>query len=388
MDSLMEWYYASDVDDLVVPKDQESVERVPSPDCWSQWGYAAFGSIEYPKKHLVSGTNINWEELNFKGKSFSDEVNISFSGNERAQSSESSMCQGLQSGLLQWTSSPLEQQDYQLHDPTEIDQTSSLLEEDVTGSDYLHGSFGFYSKFQESMMPDDTFLTDMTLESQYNPSHLYGPRSSEYLKTHAFSPPMGWENKEVATYCPPLKAPVVNLSITFEQDNGNEQLGEETSVEESALQELERVKAQLTEKTRLCFRDALYRLAENSKQDKVIHKQDEELLLEKHSQSMSSHETFRLGKREARELRTNAIDRAIANLLFNKMDFSAQHLPPLETTGQCDYGLNQPQIACCSHFIAGDAEVPTCGPENRPSKRLKLHTDFSSSAASLIQSRC
>ncbi|KAF9595626.1 hypothetical protein IFM89_001499 [Coptis chinensis] len=55
------------------------------------------------------------------------------------------------------------------------------------------------------------------------------------------------------------------------------QLDEETSMEENALQELEVAMTQLTQETRICFRDALYRLARSSEQ---LHLKDERQIVE------------------------------------------------------------------------------------------------------------
>ncbi|XP_076951699.1 protein LNK4-like [Bidens hawaiensis] len=88
---------------------------------------------------------------------------------------------------------------------------------------------------------------------------------------------------------------------TPEQYTGNENL-----VEEPVLNDLERVTAQLTDKTRICLRDAFYQLAESSKQ-------------------YSNHDTLRAGETEDSEYKTNVIDRAVASLVFHKSDFDDTH---------------------------------------------------------------
>ncbi len=94
---------------------------------------------------------------------------------------------------------------------------------------------------------------------------------------------------------------------------------------------------------------------------------------------------FRSESKKAAESETNTIDRAIANLMFNKTDSSVRELssaasvssnegvtgdtqPPVNSeqegiraTGPQNYSSNQPKIHHFSHhpILSGDAEVPT-----------------------------
>lgn len=81
---------------------------------------------------------------------------------------------------------------------------------------------------------------------------------------------------------------------------------------------------------------------------------------------------IRSGKDKAMESETNFIDRAIANLLFNKMEPNVRGLPIvasknpkqelIEETGSPKYGFNQPPThQFCEDMLTGDAEVPTFG---------------------------
>uniref|UniRef100_A0A2P2MQ52 Uncharacterized protein n=1 Tax=Rhizophora mucronata TaxID=61149 RepID=A0A2P2MQ52_RHIMU len=75
------------------------------------------------------------------------------------------------------------------------------------------------------------------------------------------------------------------------------------------------------------------------------------------------------------ELETNAIDRAVANLMFNEMDLNLQHFPlqasvhskqeMVEATGPVNYSLNQSKIQGFSHHpvFPADALVPVFGEE-------------------------
>lgn len=83
---------------------------------------------------------------------------------------------------------------------------SSLLEEDNSSTDHLHGSSSYSAKSNYSMLSADNYL------SEFMPSHTYGMGSSRYLKTHDFSPSAEWNNADIATSCPQVK---VRISIPF-----------------------------------------------------------------------------------------------------------------------------------------------------------------------------
>uniref|UniRef100_A0A5B6YKC3 Protein LNK3 n=1 Tax=Davidia involucrata TaxID=16924 RepID=A0A5B6YKC3_DAVIN len=377
----MEWYFGSDVEDLVVPKDQDPSDKLLSMDSWSQLGITGAECFAFSNKRPVKGKNSTEEGFNFK-------VNMDVSAHSGLHSSNSSICGGsLEEGYLQQTF-PHEYD--QLDDQDGIDQMndiflSSLFEEEMIGVENLCEFFSYSPDTQYGVMTADSLLADMNLGSQCMSSHLCGIGSSKYLKTHAFSPSKGWEMGDVATLCPNFcdlrhkdilrgKALVAKVSVPSEQNSMNGHVGEETSMEESVLQELESVMSQLTEKTRICFRDALYRLAENSKQHAANQSQNRDLVLEKPPPLTVHDETFRSGKTKATESETNAIDRAIANLMFSKTDSSARDFPTEEasvsfkpeaiaTRGPFNYSLDAPHIPYCPHptSLTGDAEVPTFG---------------------------
>lgn len=131
---------------------------------------------------------------------------------------------------------------------------------------------------------------------------------------------------------------MINSMVPAEESGINGQVGCETSLEESVLQELQGVMDQMTENTRICFRDALYRLAKNSKHGVTQYQN----AMQRTSQSAIS----RSERTQTRESETNTIDRAIANLMFSKMDFNARNMN-FETT-----------------VLPADAEVPIVGTRN------------------------
>ncbi|XP_024983617.1 protein LNK3-like isoform X2 [Cynara cardunculus var. scolymus] len=294
---IMEWYFGNEVEDLVVPKDYEQPEMISSPESWSQWGINAFGGSDFPKKNYNSNANANMtrEELTFNGgKNFYTSIDMDDSNNGRQKSNNSSMNQGLYNngGSLLWN----DQADFQQFTEEEArinhmdDLFFSLLEEDPTKDS---------TESHDNTMLDNNvniFKGEM-VSSQNVGSHGQNTGSSKYLKTHAFSPSNDWSN-EVST---PYEMP-------------EQYTNDENSMEESVLKDLERVTALFTDKTRICFRDAFYRLAESSKQS-VNSCQDGEPMM------TSNDDTLRSGETEVSESKTNVIDRAVASLMFNKFDY-------------------------------------------------------------------
>lgn len=294
--SSMEWYFSNAVEDLVVPKDYEQQEMITSPESWSQMGMNGFGGSSFPKKNFNSNVNMTREELSFNGgKNFYTSINMADSNNEVSKSNNSSMSQELYSngGSLLWN----DQADFQQFTEEEarinhMDDIffSSLLEEDPTqdstesrGNAYLDNNASIF---------EGEMVNSLNIGSR---GQSIG--SSKYLKTHAFSPSTDWVNREASTTCQMPK----NTS-------------DENTMEESVLNDLERVTAQFTDKTRICFRDALYRLAESSKQS-LSSCQDGESMM------TSNDDTIMAGETEDSESKTNVIDRAVANLMFHKFEF-------------------------------------------------------------------
>ncbi|KAG5565129.1 hypothetical protein RHGRI_001127 [Rhododendron griersonianum] len=378
----MEWYCGSGVDDLVVPRDQDPLDRLPSPNSWSLWGVAAPGSFESQNKHFITQTSSVEEEPDYRGKGLYEEVDMDYSAEH---SSDSNLCQGFHNGSLQQATSSWESPDYELSDLARNNQAddifmSSLLEEGPTGADNMRGSFNFIPEFGYGVLPTNNLLTDMVTESDYDPSHLFGMGSSKYVKTHAFSPSMNWGHGEV-TPCNLRQKDDTTLKVRFpfvynfgkwdvafvarfaasSEFEMNELVNEETSIEASILHELQGAMVQLSEKTRICFRDAFYRLAKNSKQYMEDHSQNGDLV------SDTVHdETLRSENTKTVESETNSVDRAIANLLFNKTG-SVQ-----ESNGSarlCNYNLSltQPPHYPLHTRLSSDALVPIFSTKEKPS---------------------
>ncbi|GMI83304.1 hypothetical protein HRI_001999600 [Hibiscus trionum] len=171
---------------------------------------------------------------------------------------------------------------------------------------------------------DDIFLGSL-LEDPEDPAW-----SEDLQKSFCFSP--GYECGTMAADYLPQDASPAKILVPPEQITANGFVSRGTSLEESVLEELEMVMTQLSDKTRICFRDSFYRLAKNSKQNRVALDRQGNLHAQTHSPKWTiSEEKIRSGKKETTESETNTIDRTIANLTFDKMDINVLDFPVCQT---------------------------------------------------------
>ncbi|XP_062174279.1 protein LNK3 isoform X1 [Alnus glutinosa] len=391
----MDWYFGSGIDDLVVPKYQELSDRLPSPDSWSKWGIREPESFRSPNKCFIMDANLAQQQLNHYGKSMRNEVELD-AFHDKDHSCSSSICEGFSEESFQQRALSRGWPACQLNDLAGFEQMNDIflssLIEDLPEAESADGSFYFSPESKCDMMQID----NLDSQSMWNDAN-NTTGNSKYLKRHALSPLVGWDNRDLTAVqfipChldqidqPPVKGPFGEDTVSSEQISTNGNLGQETSPEESVLQELEMAMTQLTEKTRICFRDSLYRLAKNSKQHHLAtQKQDIHLAMEKAPPWTAPDTTTRSESKKAMESETNVVDRAVANLMFNEIDFSGREFssaasvnsdegvtgdtqPPViskpkvvKAIGPPNYSLNQSKIQQVSHqpILPGDAEVPT-----------------------------
>lgn len=108
---------------------------------------------------------------------------------------------------------------------------------------------------------------------------------------------------------------------------GDGQVYEETSIEEATLQELEMVMTQLTDETRISFRDALYRLATSSRErQSEDQRHSEESSVDGMPLSNVNGRTSIFGKAVHAELETNFFDSGVAHLMFNELNSNSAEL--------------------------------------------------------------
>ncbi|XP_021888358.1 protein LNK3 isoform X2 [Carica papaya] len=284
----MDWIIGSCNDDLMVPMDDELSDMLMSDESWSMWGPTAPEGFELPQKYFMMDQHPN-SSLNYRGFSNEFEMkSIQVPGDDCRRS--------LSARDLH------DQQNYQLDGFSRIEEMDEIflnsLLEDHPGNEDLHEPFCFSSESQSG-----------TISA------------------------VGWEKDEVSAplFIPcnsepedPVKALSVKVYAHHDESSSNVHVAKQASLEESVMQDLERVMAQLTNKTRICFRDSFYRLAQNSEQQSVSHTQYASVSTNTPRLCTSKDEKIRSGRKKAVESETNSIDRAIANLAFNKMDSNAR----------------------------------------------------------------
>ncbi|KAJ6414491.1 hypothetical protein OIU84_003484 [Salix udensis] len=428
----MEWYSENCIDDFEVPKDQEVCDRLPSPESWSKWCTDASESHEFSNQSLPMDSKLT-EELKFNGEVLSNEVESFYNGEDQSSGSRTSRGfsdNSFPQTALSCDQSEYQLDD--LAGIEQLDEIFFSFLEDQPTNDDLNSPLCFSPEAECGMVSADNRLTDTILDLQSILNDERGMGSSKHAKTHAFSPSASWEKDEVAAshfnpsnsdpkdWAPaecsaiqglalllsvllpilvswmkgvyrrefscaccwnkflcgnlvwtkhPSKQPqLVNVSNPSKHDSSIGLVDDETSLQQSALHELEMVLAQLNDKTRICFRDGLYRLASYSRQHIVKRNQNGDLYMEK--PCTSEDEEIRCGGKKTNEMETNSIDRAIANLMFNKMDLNVRDLHVSVSAGSKqgisretkpqNCGLDQPEgrdLSSCPIF-RDDAEVP------------------------------
>ncbi|CAL0333638.1 unnamed protein product [Lupinus luteus] len=277
----MDCYYGCDVNDFRVPKDQDLLDWHPLPESWSNWGISAPEGFDSPKQYFTSDRNASDLEFDFMEESFGNEVELEHSLNDKDQSTSSSFQQTLSS----------DQRNYEL-------QGLSCLEQ--TGDIFL-----------------DSVIDDLSCVEEQHNSFYFCPENP------CSSTPRGLQKDiEASKFVPNNLNSKDCLDIECDR---YEAMHEQYSNEESILQNLEMAIAQFTGKTRICFRDALYRLARDTKH--VVENLDGGLNMQTTVLGEVTNETMRSEDNETMESDTNSVDRAVANLVFNKMETNIQDLP-------------------------------------------------------------
>lgn len=258
---MMDWYLGNDGGDLVVPKDQEYFDRLPSPDSWSQWGNGGFGNMGWHNNFESEKINSLPEEKSHQRMSCG-RGNFEMSQHERDQCSFGSSNLGVSSqDSFRRNSDPCGRPEYNFDDLMEddtMDDTflSSLLQDDYrSAAGHNHNPFGHPTKSQCcTMMATDSDSTSMMLEYQSMSSDTDVMGNSKGFRTLPFS------TSSVKVLETTDMLPCDSMSCG----------DEDSSVEESVLLGLKAVMSQLSDKTRLCFRDSLYRLAQRSDRKSVV----------------------------------------------------------------------------------------------------------------------
>ncbi|CAJ1978009.1 unnamed protein product [Sphenostylis stenocarpa] len=349
----MDWFYGCENSDFLVPKDQEdSLERHPSPGCWSEWGIKAPECFNSPQEFFIKDTDETEVKFNFIDKSFNDEIEFDPYLHDKEQSNSSSVSGGLPEQFQQTALSFDHQSKYHLQDLSTFEQVDDI--------------------FLDSVIED--FPCVETLHKSF------------YYPENQSSNSNGGVQKDVAAagFVPCNSDSKDCLDI---ESNGDETMFEQLSLEELTLKGFEMLIAQFTEKTRICFRDALFRLARNTKQH-VVADLDGSFNMHQEMPDSVYNETMRSEDKKPMESETNRVDRAVANLMFNKMEINILDIPfttlvnlKKEITGS--NGLQEKSskvldVTQKSHSphpekLPADAEVPRFGLEDQQEKQRIIY---------------
>ncbi|CAN0862924.1 Protein LNK3 [Linum grandiflorum] len=340
-------------DDLVVPKDQSLSDSYQSHgSCWSNWELDSHKSFQFPQKYFLSNVSqTSGNQLEMESTSTPDKDLSSCSSFGTRPGSENS---------FQFTTTRQEQ-DYQLNGMAKIehmdDHFLSSLIDDLQEMDDNQNSPCFSSESQDCMIPGDELWTEAAVDSGSVSSNGFTcTRSNLQSMNHETSrvlPPQSRPRDLKKSGLQQLKVPAFVSVPSEEDDCTNLEEQDEPSCEEAALYELALVMSQLTTKTRICFRDALYRLAKNSRPLEVVHEEPD-----------TDFPSWLEGS--VMEPQTNQIDRAIANMMFNKMELDVMDYH-MSTPDNCDQDFMPSHPQCYYTNVSdkssspGDAEVPVSG---------------------------
>jgi len=105
----MDWYYGSGVgvNDYHIPRDQDLLDRHPSPDYWSNWEISANEGCNSPKQFFI---------MDFFEERFNNQIELEPSLHDKDQSSSSNVCARLHEQSFQQTAFSCDQPNYQLQD--------------------------------------------------------------------------------------------------------------------------------------------------------------------------------------------------------------------------------------------------------------------------------
>ncbi|XP_021752883.1 protein LNK3-like isoform X1 [Chenopodium quinoa] len=197
---------------------------------------------------------------------------------------------------------------------------SSLLEDDVLPLQSLYIGMPSESGSTNKMMEFQSMSCDTDGEGNlkcFTDPNLSCSQSSynEYSQASKLSS----RNNSGRSSCPSVEVPETRDRVP---SNHEEQMktrkleaNDLSSIEESVLMGLENVLNQLSDETRICLRDSMYRLAEHSEQQTSNNAMEDEPSMPETSDECSRSRTMEIPESE-----TNVIDRAVAYMMFNQVN--------------------------------------------------------------------
>ncbi|CAA7398334.1 unnamed protein product [Spirodela intermedia] len=336
----MDWCFRREVDDLIVPTGSQSSDRLyaedgsPSSNSWFQWEFGRGENLVRPEKFFSKTMKKDDTASSFDGRSLYEQFKPE-SCLRDAKDSDDQEAYGdlLFADSCTRTSDPSFQKSEHLGDLPDHPLQNSLERMDFWDS-------GFIAEIPQMESPSNSsdtayistsfrnFSSDMFIDqnnSLNDPCFTGSPIYHERQSTPQADDVAKHEGHgtDVSPFCVTLSSRCLESSTTAlphsalvpaELSTSEEMAGllqEEACLEANVLQELEGVMSQLTTKMRICFRDALYRLAETSKQHSSLAE-------DKPYSSVDVNNPRNCAPNSA-ERETNAIDRIIANMMFNNL---------------------------------------------------------------------
>ncbi|MED6111565.1 hypothetical protein PIB30_053369 [Stylosanthes scabra] len=319
----MDCNYGHGINDFILPKDEDLFD-ICSPENWSRWE--------------ISEPSVREAELNYIDECFIEKIDL-----EPSQHDSSSVC-GQQP--FQQAAFSCDKPNYELWDLSSFEQIDDIFE---------YKLFLLHSKFRQIYLYDgsqcgvtQSYLWFPELY-KHEPVMAWGSlleglpsvensQKSFFLcsENHCSNIPDLLQKDFAASKLVPcdsesedwlnVEEPTPEELDSFEWCSRDETMDEQFSLEESILQNLETVIAQFNDKTRICFRDALNRLAQNTRQQDAGENWDQDLYMPQAVHGFIE----RSEEKQPMESETNIVDRAVANLMFNKMELNLQDVPLLQ----------------------------------------------------------
>ncbi|MED6188441.1 hypothetical protein PIB30_085994 [Stylosanthes scabra] len=294
----MDCNYGHGINDFILPKDEDLFD-ICSPENWSRWD--------------ISEPSAREAELNYIDECFIEKIDLEPSRHD------SSSVSGKQP--FQQTAFSCYEPNYELRDLSSFEQIDDIF---VYKQLYKHEPVMAWGSLLEGLPSVENSHKSFFLCSENHCSNLPDLLQKDFAASKLV--PCDSESKDWLD----VEEPTPEELDAFEWFSRDETTDEheQFSLEESILQNLETVIAQFNGKTRICFRDALNRLAQNTRQQDAGENWDQDLYMPQAVHGF----TERSEEKQPMESETNIVDRAVANLMFNKMELNLQDVPLLQAT--------------------------------------------------------
>ncbi|KAJ6797526.1 hypothetical protein M6B38_217675 [Iris pallida] len=336
----MEWYLREESDGLVVPGHGETSEATNTEDVlmtqddWFHWGTTE-------SKVVISPNKYHQNSDSGRPMYFQASKEDPTCGGEGSSGSGAPGVPSLRGCSARPSESPSPGQlDFKMeHDMERMDDIfiDSFLEEDQLCPDSVYTSTSF-----------EDLLSNM-LSDPPNPLDSPGRESEACMDSCNFvmctdDISKNWNKEEDSPSCLTsdeskrfigysvdhnltVSSPPITTTTTTNDSEAVAKMDELECSEAIVLLELEDVMSQMSEKSRICFRDAMYRLAKGFEQKHSITQIRSEITADRWFPSQVSCDNSRMEGPSSMESATNVIDRTVANLMFIEQRCGLPELP-------------------------------------------------------------